>query len=298
MSTNITFPVGTPIMSDILALASLFSFLTSTLTLLSFLYLQMYQNTSKRFIIYTLISEILHSIAYMGRFNDWGSVPRQGFWCQWSGFGTVVGSNSIGLWTAGPATYLLIIFVQKRQPSFKFEVMWLTIWPLFSILPAALPYCFYPATQVYSPYITGQCYFKNIKVAAYIFVFWDSAILVYILFAYLAIMVQVYYISKKMEHAWVISQPVDKGKRRKFWLVLAVSPVVFWVLYIGIIVSRILELTIGSVQIEFLRVAVVVYALNGVFISMWFAYSCEIWDKLSKKWFGDREEDEERTFIN
>jgi len=221
-------------------------------------------------------------MAHMARFTDWNKGPQPGFWCQWSGILSVVGSNSLSLWNCVTGTYLLFVFFRKI-PGAKFEIIALAIWPLFTVLPATIPYAFYPAASVYSPLPTGQCFFTFPELTAYFMIFWDAFLLIYILVSYIAVSCQLYYVSKQLESALNILQPEDKDKMKKFWMTLAVSPAMYWIFYICLIISRIMEFAKASVSLEFIRASVVVYICVGFFNSLWFGYSNEIYVKAHKK---------------
>jgi len=72
---------------------------------------------------------------------------------------------------------------------------------------------------------------------------------------------------------------------KKFLLSLSVSPVLYWLFYIGLVVSRLVEFAIGEVPLELLRVSVTIYLLVGFFNSIWFGYSSELYVKTYRNVF-------------
>jgi len=161
----------------------------------------------------------------------------------------------------------------------------MSLWPLCTILPAAFPYLIYNPNEVYGPSITGQCFFVHSKLTAYLITLWDGVLLVYILIAYIVVFVYLNYISKKMKYSLLIQQSDERRKMKKFLLSLSVSPVLYWLFYIGLVVSRLVEFAIGEVPLELLRVSVTIYLLVGFFNSIWFGYSSELYVKTYRNVF-------------
>lgn len=225
--------------------------------------------------MYTLFSDVILSLSYVGRFADWGSVPKQGFWCQWSGFLLVVGANSLTLWIAATATYLVLIFFWEK-PGIRFEIGWVVVWPLVTILPAAVPYSVFKGVELYGPAPTGQCFLAKPDMIVYLVVFWVGLLLLYILLSYAAVAGYVYYVSKKMEEA---VQNENPKKRMKKVVTLAMSPVIYWLLYIWIILARLIQLGTGQTPLVLLKFAVATTVWIGFVNSIWFGYSRNIFKR-------------------
>jgi len=190
----VVFPSSTPLMSDVLCISAIVSLLASLFTIGCCFYLNLHKKSSKRYIIYTLISDSILSLSYMGRFADWHSIPKQGFWCQWSGFLLVVGANSLTLWISATATYLLFLFL-RGKPGIKFEVFFLILWPLVTILPAVVPYTVFSTNLAYGPAPTAQCFLSQPDMIVYLVIFWVGLLLLYIIISYTVMAGYIYYIS-------------------------------------------------------------------------------------------------------
>jgi len=93
--------------------------------------------------MYTMLADVFLSLGYLGRFSDWNDVPKPGFWCQWSGILTVIGANSRTLWIFVTATYIILLIFQKK-PGRQFEIIFIILWPIVTVLPALAPYAFMP----------------------------------------------------------------------------------------------------------------------------------------------------------
>jgi len=268
-------------MVNLLSMSALISLMTSLFTLGCCFYLGLHKKSSKRYIMYTLTSDILLSLSYMGRFADWGGPPKPGFWCQWSGFGLVIGANSLTLWIFATATYLVLIFFRGKKPGGKFEACFLILWPLVTILPAALPYAFTKSGPVYGPAPTGQCWLSSPDLIVYLVVFWVGILLLYILLTYAAMAIYVYYVSMK------VKQAVNDDERVKKVVTLAVSPIIYLLLYIWIIIARLVQLATGVTPLNFLRFAIVVTVWIGAVNSIWFGYSRNIFVLTYQKYCGE-----------
>jgi len=68
----------------------------------------------------------------------------------------------------------------------------------------------------------------------------------------------------------------DKERMRKV-IHLAISPIIYWFLYIWIIISRIVLLSVGHTPLPFVRYAVAVTIWIGFVNSIWFGYTRDIY---------------------
>jgi len=186
---------------------------------------------------------------------------------------------------------MLVLF--RQHPGRRFELSFIIVWPFFAIIPASLPYVYYPWDQVYVPLPTGQCFFLNPELIVYTIILWDAFLIVYILFSYLALLIRMYYVSKQVEYTLIIQKSEDRDKLKKFWLTLAMSPLMYWILYICVVVARMMQYLNFPVQLAFVRSAVIVYILVGACYSLWVGWSSEIYVSTYRKlcWVNDTDED-------
>jgi hypothetical protein len=234
---------------------------------------------------------MLFCAAFLGRFSDWDNVgPTQGFWCQWSGFFTVVGTNSVNLWISATGTYLVLIYFGKN-PGLPLEITVLILWPIFAIVPASGPYFFYPPDKVYSPLINGQCYFINTHLLVYLVTIWEVFSLLYILLTYLVAFIHMRDLSKRREFSLVLQKPQDRVKLKKFWISLAVTPIMYWVIFICLVVVRISEIAKMNLPINFTRCAIFMHIMVGACYSLWMGYSADIYVKIFRIYWKNIEED-------
>jgi len=278
-------------MTNVLSISAVICLLTSFMTLLCCFYLKFYQNAAKRFILYTMFADVLLSLGYLGRFSDWNDVPHPGFWCQWSGILTVIGANSRTLWIFVTATYIILLIFHKR-PGRRFEILFIILWPMVTVLPAVVPLAFMHPDHIYGPSITGQCFYIQASFIVYIMVIWVGILLVYILLSYTIAACYVYYISKQVERT------IQDKIRMKQVVNLAASPIIYWFLYIWIIVLRILQLVLGSTPLAFERYAVALTIWIGFVNSVWFGYSRDIYLNTYKNIFGEKEKSIQYQSLN
>jgi len=276
----VVFPSSTPLMSDVLCISAIVSLLASLFTIGCCFYLNLHKKSSKRYIIYTLISDSILSLSYMGRFADWHSIPKQGFWCQWSGFLLVVGANSLTLWISATATYLLFLFL-RGKPGIKFELFFLILWPLVTIIPAAVPYAIYATNQVYIPVSTAQC-LSQPDMFVYLVLFWVGLLLLYIIISYTVIVIYIYYIYVPLRDS------INDNYRMHQIVTLAVSPIIYLFLYIWIIIARFVQLATGGSPLILIRFAVATTVWIGFLNSVWFGYSRNIYKRVYEKIFGEK----------
>lgn len=203
----------------------------------------------------------------------------------------------MSLWISATATYLALLFFRK-QPGLRFEITILAIWPIFTFLPASIPYLFSKPEDVYVPSDTGLCFFTSIQLTAYLIIFWDLILLIYILLSYIAVMVHLYMLSKQVEKTLIVQHAQEKDKMKRFWITLAISPIMYWVFYICVIVARLLQFAHINVNLQFVRFSIVLYILVGFFNSLWFGYSSEIYIKIYRKICGVQSDTEEGLLIN
>jgi len=216
--------------------------------------------------MYTLISDMILSLSYMSRFSDWGHVPTQGFWCQFHGFLLVVGAHSVNLWVFATATWLLVLFLREK-PSIKLELFFLSLWPI-SILLACIPYML---NYIYTPTSTGQCYLLDPNLTIYLVIIWLALVLLYVLLSYLFLAIYIYVNSIK-----------DKTRRKQV-ITLAMSPVIYVVSFLWVIVARLSLLSRGSIDINLLRASITISITVGFLSSIWFGFSRKIYKHTYEK---------------
>lgn len=216
--------------------------------------------------MYTLFSDMLLSLSYMSRFSDWGHVPTQGFWCQFHGFILIFGANSLNLWVFATATWLLVLFLSGK-PSVKLELFFLSLWPI-SILIACIPYL---NNYIYTPTSTGQCYLLEPNLIFYLVILWITLVLLYVLLSYIFLAIYIYVNSIK-----------DKTRRKQV-ITLAMSPVIYVLSFLWIIIARLSQLSKGSMDINLLRASVTISITVGFLGSIWFGFSRSIYKQTYDK---------------
>jgi hypothetical protein len=229
--------------------------------------------------MYTLTSDICLSFSYTLRFSDWSHDPSQGIICQLGGVVLVVGANSLTWWIFATATYLLVFFFKEDKPGRKFELVFLVLWPFVSLFPAVIPYGFYKPNELYGPSLTGQCYFIDPNLIVYIVILWCGLLLLYIVLSYTVLAIYVYYVSRS------VSMAIRDKSRMRMVFTLAVSPIIYFLLYIWIIIARLVQLVNGRVSLHLIRFSVGVCVWIGFGNAIWFGYSREIYKKVYEKIF-------------
>jgi len=107
--------------------------------------------------------------------------------------------------------------------------------------------------------------------------------LVYIFFTYLGVFIHLYYVSKKTEYILVLQKSQNRDQLKKFWLTLAVSPLMYWFFYIWGVIVRLLQIMDVTVPIELIRGSIVGLTLVGTVYSLWVGYSSEIYVRSYRK---------------
>jgi len=200
---------------------------------------------------------------------------------------TVVGSESLWLWITATATYIFLLFFRIKccpiPRPVRFEIITIIVWPFIAILPATLPYALVPYYEVYAPLEDGQCFFASDHLIVYVVSFLEAFLLVYILATYLAVLFQLYTVSKQEEYTFLIQKSHNRTKLKKLSLTLAFSPIMYLLGFVCLVVVRWLQFAEVDLPLDFVAASVNVKIFLGACYSLWVGYSSEVYVQVYRK---------------
>jgi len=135
---------------------------------------------------------------------------------------------------------------------------------------ACVPYMY---NYVYLPSSTGQCWLSHPDLIFYLVVLWLALVLLYVILSYIFLAIYIY-----------VNSIRDKTRRKQV-ITLAMSPLIYLVSFLWIVIARLAQLSTGRTDINLLRASVAISITIGFLSALWFGISRKIYKETYEKLF-------------